>query len=244
MKSLFKFVCALCALVVAQSVAQSAFADTLVWRGPTHTITIGVSETDIAHVEFPEEITNITVENSDYVDILVVEGYSNRAFRMRSMLPKMATRMFLTGASGATYIVVVTTDVPYRAFLEVVDGRHMDEEREKISRKFNVTDMVRAMAEDKELPGVMRETYVIPNWFQGAGLNFELSEVWQSPKFTGLVVHVQNEYNMPNEVNIPAISIPKTSEWGVLRKAAMENMRLAEKGKPNDRGVMLLVFER
>lgn len=219
-------------------------ADTLVWRGPTHTVTLGLTENDIAHVEFPEEITNITVENSEYVDILVVEGYGNRAFRMRSMLPKMATRMFLTGASGTTYIAVATTDVPYRSFLEIVDGRRIEEERIRISEKFGVTDMIRAMAEDKDLPGVARETYVIPNWFNGSGLNFELSEVWQSPKFTGLVVHVQNQYNMANEVNLPAINIPKTSEWGVLRKAAMENMRLSAKGKPNDRGIMFLVFER
>lgn len=240
MKLMVKIVLAVCVLALS----NAAMADTMVWRGPTHTMTIGLTETDISHIEFPEEITNITVENSDYVDILVVEGYGNRAFRVRSMLPKMATRMFLTGASGTTYIVVATTDVPYRAFLEIVDGRRIEEERIQISKQFGITDMVRAMAEDKELPGVMRETYVIPNWFKGAGLNFELSEVWQSPKFTGLVVHVQNQYNMANEVNLPAINIPKTSEWGVLRKAAMENMRLSAKGKPNDRGIMFLVFER
>ena len=221
-----------------------ALADTLVWNGPTHTITLGVNESDIAHIEFPEEIVNITVENSDYVDILVVQGYGNRAFRMRSLLPKMATRMFLTGASGNTYIAVATTDVPYRAFVEVVDGRELENKRIEIAKKFGISDFIRAMAEDSEIPGVLRETYVVPNWFKGAGLNFELSEVWQSPKYTGLVVHVQNEYTTLNEVNLPAISLPKTSEWGVLRQAAMENMRLAPKGKPNDKGVLFLIFER
>ena len=54
----------------------------------------------------------------------------------------------------------------------------------------------------------------------------------------------KNEYPMPNEVNLPAISIPKTGEWGVLRRAAMENMRLAAKGKPHDTGVMFLIFAR
>ena len=231
-------------IIIAVISVSTAFADTLVWRGPTHTVTLGLSENDISHIEFPEEITNITIENSDYVDVLVVEGYGNRAFRMRSQLPKMATRMFLTGASGTTYIVVATTDVPYRAFVEIVDGRRVDEERRQISKQFGVNDMIRAMAADEELPGVMRETYVIPNWFKGAGVTFELSEIWQSPKHTGLVVHVVNNYSQPNEVNLPSITIPKTGEWGVLRKAAMENMRLAPKGKPNDRGVLFLVFER
>ncbi|MEC8467143.1 MAG: hypothetical protein VXY83_02195 [Pseudomonadota bacterium] len=232
------------AFLVLTMVASHALADTVIWRGPTHTLTLGLNEDDISHVEFPEEIVNITLENSDYVDILVVEGYGNKAFRMRSLLPKMATRMFMTGASGATYIVVLTTDVPYRQFVQIVDGQKIDSKKRQIASQFGVNDMLRAMAEDRDIPGVVRETYVVPNWFTGAGLTFELSEVWQSPKFTGLVVHVQNEYPTANEVNIPAISIPKTGEWGVLRKAAMENMRLAGKGQPSDQGVMFLLFER
>ncbi|MFT7144303.1 MAG: hypothetical protein ACI9TY_000399 [Alphaproteobacteria bacterium] len=230
--------------VLFSLVTGLAVADTMVWRGPTHTMTIGLNEDDISHVEFPEEIVNITVENSDYLDVLVVDGYGNKAFRMRSLLPKMATRMFLTGASGATYIVVATTDVPYRAFLEIVDGQKLDATRKQIAKGFGINDIVRAMAEDRDVPGVIRETYVVPNWFTGAGLTFELSEVWQSPKYTGLVVHVQNEYPQANEVNIPAISIPKTGEWGVLRRAAMENMRLASKGTQGDQGVLFLIFER
>jgi len=228
-------------LAIAMGTAR---ADTMIWRGPTHTMTIGLNEDDISHIEFPEEIVNITVENTDYLDILVVDGYGNRAFRMRSLLPKMATRMFLTGASGSTYIVVATTDVPYRAFLKIVDGQKLDAVKRSVAKAFGINDILRAMAEDRDVPGVVRETYVVPNWFTGAGLTFELSEVWQSPKYTGLVVHVQNEYPRTNEVNIPAISIPKTGEWGVLRRAAMENMRLAGKGKPSDQGVLFLIFER
>jgi hypothetical protein len=231
-------------LGLAIFVANGAIADTMVWQGPTHTMTVGLNEDDISHIEFPEEISNITVENSDYIDILVVQGYSNRAFRMRSLKPKMATRMFLTGASGSTYIMVATTDVPYRSFVEVVDGRALENKRRNIAKQFGPSDFVRAMAEDAEIPGVIRETYVVPNWFQGSGFTFELSEVWQSPKLTGLTVHVQNDYKSVNEVNLPAISIPKTSEWGILRQASMENMRLEPKGKPNDKGVLFLIFER
>ena len=220
------------------------YADTQVWQGPTDTLTIGLSEADISHVEFPEPIINVTVENQDYVDVLVVEGYGNRAFRMRSMLPKMATRMFLTGESGTTYIAVLTTDVPYRAFMQIVDGKKMDDIARSVSKKFTETDFIRAMSLDTDIPGVLRETYVIPNWFQGAGLVFELSEVWQSPLMTGLVVHVRNQHNMPNEVNVPAVTIPVTDEWGELRHAAMENMRLAPKGQQNDQGILYLVFKR
>lgn len=225
-------------------ISFAASADVVKWYGPTQTMTIGLSDTDISHVEFPEEITNITIENSDYVDVLVVEGYANRAFRMRSLLPKMATRAFLTGASGNTYIVILTTDVPYRSFVRVEDGNRLNEISSKISKQFNMTDLLRAMAEDTELTGVTRETHVIPNWFKGAGLSFELSEVWQTATLTGLVVHVKNEYTVPNEVNLPAVSLPKTSEWGTLRKAAMENMRLAARGKANDTGILYLMFAR
>ncbi len=220
------------------------WGETMVWRGPTHTMTIGLSESDISHVEFPEPIINVTVENQDYVDILVVEGYQNRAFRMRSLLPKMATRMFLTGESGTTYISVLTTDVPYRAFLQVVDGKRIDDVARKAAENFTDMDMVRAMSLDKDIPGVLRETYVIPTWFEGAGLVFDLAEVWQSSLLTGLVVHVRNEYNTPNEINLPAINVPMTDEWGELRYGSMENMRLAAKGRPNDRGVLYLVFTR
>ncbi|MDE0724769.1 MAG: hypothetical protein OSB62_08760 [Alphaproteobacteria bacterium] len=222
----------------------SSFADVIKWYGPTQTMTLGLSDVDISHVEFPEEITNITIENSDYVDVLVVEGYANRAFRMRSLLPKMATRAFLTGGSGNTYIVILTTDVPYRSFVRIEDGNRLNEISRKVSKKFNTTDLLRAMSEDSELPGVTRETHVIPNWFKGAGLSFELSEVWQTATLTGLVVHVKNDYPVPNEVNLPAISLPKTSEWGTLRKAAMENMRLSAKGKANDTGILYLMFAR
>lgn len=228
----------------AMLASVSAFADTLVWRGPTHTLTLGLNQDDISHVEFPTEIVNVSLENSDYVDVLFVEGYGGRAFRMRSLLPKMATRMFLTNTKGETYIVVLTTDVPYRSFVKIEDGRKVDAARQRIASKFGMNDLIRAMAEDMDIPGVVRETYVIPNWFKGAGLNFELSEVWQTPKLTGLVVHVQNEAPRANEVNLPAINIPKTSEWGILRRASMENMRLAAKGRPNDKGVMFLVFAR
>lgn len=224
--------------------ATSVFADVVPWKGPANAVTLGLSEIDIAHVEFPEEIINVTVEDPDYVDILVVEGYGNKAFRMRSLLPKMATRLFMTGRSQNTYIVVVTTDVPYRAFVQVVDATKVDTVAEAIAKKFDANDLLRAMAQEKELPGVMRETYIIPQWFKGAGLNFELTEIWQSPKLTGLVVQVANEFYQPNEVNLPAVTIPRTDEWGVLRKAAMENLRMAPKGRPGDKGVLFLVFER
>lgn len=226
------------------SFLPSAMAETIAWRGPSHTITLGLSEIDIAHVEFPEEIINVTVEDPEYVDILVVEGYSNRAFRMRALAPRMATRLFLTGRSQKTYIVVVSTDVPYNAYVQITDGTGLEDQKAAIARKFNDIDMLRAMATESELPGVMRETYVIPNWFEGAGLNFELTEIWQSPKFTGLVAHVTNETAAANEVNLPAINLPRTDEWGVLRRASMENLRLAPKGKPGDKGVAYLLFQR
>jgi len=232
---------AVCLTLGAATMAQ---ADTVQWKGPTHTLTLGLSEEDISHIEFPEDIINITVENPEYVDILVVEGYGNRAFRMRSLLPKMATRIFFTGASSKTYIVVVTTDVPYRSFIQIVDGTRLDTIGQALSKKFGANELIRAMAMDKDVPGVLRETHVIPNWFSGAGLSFELSEIWQTPLMTGLVVHVQNQFPTANEVNMPAIAIPKTSEWGVLRSAAMENMRLAARGMPNDKGVLFLVFSR
>jgi hypothetical protein len=234
----------LCVSVLVLFASVSAVADTLVWRGPTHTVTIGLSEDDIAHIEFPEEIINVTIENQDYVDILVVEGYANRAFRMRSMLPKMATRTFFTGASGKTYIAVLTTDVPYRAFLQIVDAAELDDVARKVAQQFGPHDLIRAMAMEQDIPGILRETHVIPDWFRGAGLSFDLSEVWQSATLTGLVVNVRNALNGPNEVNLPAITIPKTDEWGVLRQASMENMRLAPTGKQGDQGVLYLVFER
>jgi hypothetical protein len=220
------------------------WADSLIWRGPTKPITIGLSQDDISHVEFPEPITNVTLENPDYVDALVVEGYNNRAFRMRSLLPKMATRMFLTGASGNTYIVILTTDIPYRSYMQVVNGLEIDEIARKASADFGPTDLVRAMALDAEVPGISRETYVVPNWFRGSSMSFDLAEVWQNAKLTGLVVHVRNEAPIPQEVNLPAVTIPKTSEWGQLRHASMENLRLNAMGQPNDKGILFLVFVR
>lgn len=231
-------------VAIAFLLPLAAFADTMVWRGPTQSLTIGLSQDDIAHIEMPEAITNVTLENQDYVDVLVVEGYNNRAFRMRSLLPKMATRMFLTGASGNTYIVVLTTDVSYRAFVQVVNGLEVDNVARKVSKKFGPTDMVRGMATNTDMPGVQRETYVIPNWFKGGGLTFDLSEVWQSPKLTGIVVNVRNDTPAANEVNLPAITLPRTDEWGTLRYASMENLRLAPSGRANDRGVMFLIFVR
>lgn len=226
------------------SLAQPAAAQEVAWRGPTETITIGLTPDDVSHIEFFEPITNITVEDPEYADILVVEGYGNRAFRMRARLPKMATRAFLTGQSGNTYVLVITTDAPYQTFLRIVDGTKVDEIGRNLTKDFTYTDLIRAMAADKDVAGVLREAYVIPNWFKGAGLTFELSEVWQTNQLTGVVVLVQNDKNQPNEVNVPAINIPRTDEWGVLRFASMENLRLAPKGQPNDRGVLFLVFQR
>jgi hypothetical protein len=231
-------------VVLTLSLAALAVADTMVWRGPTQTLTLGLSQDDIAHVEFPEAITNVTIENQDYVDVLVVEGYNNRAFRMRSLLPKMATRMFLTGASGNTYIVVATTDVPYRAFVQIANGLEMDNIKKNIAKKFGPSDLIRAMQSNTDIPGVTRETYVIPNWFRGAGVTFDLAEVWQSAQLTGLVVHAHNTTPAVNEVNLPAITIPKTDEWGVLRQASMENLRLAPEGKAGDQGTLFLIFKR
>lgn len=226
------------------SFVPTAEAEVIPWRGPTHTITIGLNEEDISHVEFPEPITSVTIENPDYVDVLVVADRNNRAFRMRALLPKMATRMFLTGQSGQTYVAVLTTDVPYSTFVEVVDASQADDVAAAVSREFGPRDLIRAMATDRDLPGVLRETHLIPEWFRGGGLVFELSEIWQTPKFTGLLVHVENTRSQPNEVNIPALTIPRTNEWGVLRHAAMENMRLEPRGKVNDKGMLFLIFKR
>lgn len=225
-------------------VAAPVWADTIPWRGPEHTLTIGLSDIDVAHLEMPESVANISVEDPDYVDILVVKGSGNRAFRMRSMLPKMATRVFMTGVSGKTYIVILTTDIPYRAFMQVVDSTAIEDIARRAAEKFDMNDMIRAMVLDQDIPGVVRETHVIPDWFKGPGVTFELTEIWQSSLLTGLVVHAQNIYPAENEVNLPAITIPKTSEWGVLRKASMENMRLAPRGQPNDEGLLYLIFSR
>jgi hypothetical protein len=240
-----KFVTSTVFLVFTMCVlALTSHADVVVWQGPTNTMTIGLSDTDVAHIEFPEEIINVTVENPDYVDILLVDGYGNRAFRMRSLLPQMATRTFFTGASGNTYIAVLTTDVPYRSFVQITDGTQVEEIARSITKNFDATDLIRAMAKETDVPGVLRETYLIPNWFNGAGLTFELTEVWQSPQLTGLVVNVKNLAAGENEVNLAAIAIPETDEWGILRQAAMENMRLAPTGRPGDQGLLFLVFGR
>jgi hypothetical protein len=238
---MFKYFLALLLLVTLGGYAQ---ADTIVWRGPTKPVTLGLSQDDISHIEFPEPITNVTLENPDYVDALVVEGYNNRAFRMRSLLPKMATRMFLTGASGNTYIAILTTDIPYRSYIQIVNGLEIDDIKRKAASGFTPMDLVRAMALDVEVPGITRETYVVPNWFRGNNMSFDLAEVWQNAKLTGLVVHVRNEAPTPQEVNLPAVTIPKTTEWGQLRHASMENLRLNGAGQPNDKGVLFLIFVR
>ncbi|PIZ30675.1 MAG: hypothetical protein COY40_04160 [Alphaproteobacteria bacterium CG_4_10_14_0_8_um_filter_53_9] len=232
------------ALLLSIVLMTSALAESVTWRGPTDTLTLGLSQDDISHIEFPEPITNVTLENPDYVDVLVVQGYNNRAFRVRSLLPKMATRAFLTGQSGNTYIAVFTTDIPYRAFVQVVNGLELDDIKKAVAKQFGPKEMVRAMSQDADIPGVLRETYVVPNWFKGGGLTFDLTEVWQSSTLTGLVVNVRNDSPVAAEVNLPAIAVPQTQEWGQLRYAAMENLRLAPSGKANSKGMLFLIFIR
>jgi hypothetical protein len=231
-------------LALTFMVTGAVWADSIVWRGPTKPITIGLSQDDVSHIEFPEPINYVTQENPDYQSITMLAGYNNRAFAMRSNLPKMATRAFFTGANGNTYIVILTTDVPYRTYVQIVNGLEIDDIKRKASATFGAMDLVRAMALDVDVPGITRETYVVPNWFRGNTTSFDLAEVWQNSKLTGLVVHVRNEAPTPQEVNLPAITIPKTSEWGQLRHASMENLRLNASGQPNDKGVLFLVFAR
>ena len=236
-----KLLSVLAVLALSLSVAN---AKNIKWSGDTDVLSIGLNTTDVSQVTMPEPIINITVEDPDYVDVLVVQGYGNKTFRMKSNYERMATRMFLTGKSGNTYVVIVSTDTPYYAIVKIVDGTKIDKIGRAISQKLDENALIRAMALDKEIPGINRETHVIPNWFTGSGLSFELSEIWQTPLLTGLVVHVQNIEPKVNEVNIPAIYIPKTDEWGELRKASMENLRLEPYGKPNDKGLLFLVFTR
>lgn len=224
--------------------AVPAFADTIVWRSPTKPLTIGLSTTDYTQLMFPEPIAHVVVEDPSYIDGKPLDGYNGRAIMFQSLLPKMATRAFFTGQSGNTYILILTTDVPYRTYIEIVDGVAMKQMKESIASKMGPLDLVRSMAQDQDVAGITRETYVIPNWFRGNGMTFDLSEIWQSPTMTGLVVHVRNENEQPNEVNLPAIVIPKTTEWGNLRFASMENLRLAPAGQPNDKGVLFLIFLR
>jgi hypothetical protein len=231
----------LAVFVFAISAAQ---AKNLKWEGDEDVLSIGVNMTDVSQVTFPEAIINITVEDPDYVDVLVVQGYGNKTFRMKSNYDNMATRMFLTGTSGNTYVAIVSTGVSYYAIVKIVDGTKINEIGQAISSKLDENALIRAMALDKDIPGINRETHVIPNWFTGSGLEFELSEIWQTPLLTGLVVHAQNTLNKVNDVNIPAIYIPKTDEWGELRKASMENLKLEPYGKPGDKGLLFLVFTR
>lgn len=231
-------------IAVMLAATVTVWADTLVWRSPTKPLTIGLSTTDYTQIMFPEAIAHVVVEDPSYIDGKPLDGYSGRAIMFQSLLPKMATRAFFTGQSGNTYVVILTTDVPYRTYVEIVDGVAMKQMKESVSGKMGPIDLVRSMAQDADVPGVTRETYVIPNWFRGNGMTFDLSEIWQSPTLTGLVVHVRNENPQPNEVNLPAIVIPKTTEWGNLRFASMENLRLAPAGQPNDKGVLFLIFLR
>lgn len=230
--------------ILAVAAALPAWADTIVWRSPTKPLTIGLSTTDYTQIMFPEPIAHVVVEDPSYIDGKPLDGYSGRAIMFQALLPKMATRAFFTGQSGNTYVVILTTDVPYRTYIEIVDGVAMKQMRESVASKMGPLDVVRAMAQDADVPGITRETYVIPNWFRGNGMTFDLSEIWQSPTVTGLVVHVRNENPQPNEVNLPAVVIPKTTEWGNLRFASMENLRLAPAGQPNDKGVLFLLFIR
>lgn len=234
----------LSALVVFMFVATVAQAKTLKWEGDENVLSLGVNTTDVSQVTFPEPIINITVEDPDYLDVLVVQGYANKTFRMKSNYDNMATRMFLTGKSGNTYVAVISTGISYHAIVKIVDGTKINEIGQAISSKLDENALIRAMSLDKDIPGINRETHVVPNWFTGTGLEFELSEIWQTPLLTGLVVHVQNTYTKINEVNIPAIYIPKTDEWGELRKASMENLKLEPYGKPGDKGLLFLVFTR
>lgn len=231
-------------VVVFMLMLTVANAKSIKWEGDEDVLSVGLNMTDVSQVTFPEAIINITVEDPDYVDVLVVQGYGNKTFRMKSNYDNMATRMFLTGKSGNTYVMIASTGTPYYAIVKVVDGTKIDAIGRAISEKLDENALIRAMALDKDIPGVNRETHVIPNWFNGSGLSFELSEIWQTPLLTGLVVHVQNIETKVNEVNVPAIYIPKTDEWGELRKASMENLKLEPYGKPNDKGLLFLVFTR
>jgi|GEM_PF-1247862 len=232
------------AVLMAVAVHVAAFADTLVWNGPTKPLVVGLSTTDYTQVMFPEPIKYATPEDPSYFDGKPLAGYNNRAFMFQSLLPKMATRVFFTGQSGNTYVIILTTDVPYRTYVEIVDGLKQQQVKRAVSGKMTPHDLIRAMDADEDVPGISRETYIIPNWFRGNNMAFDLSEIWQTPTMTGLVVHVRNETPQPQEVNLPAIVIPKTSEWGTLRYAAMENLRLAPQGRPNDKGILFLVFLR
>tara|TARA_Y100001960_G_scaffold284278_1_gene319939 strand:- start:2579 stop:3298 length:720 start_codon:yes stop_codon:yes gene_type:complete len=234
----------LSAIFVFMLMITVAQAKSIKWEGDEDVLSIGLNMTDVSQVTFPEPIINITVEDPDYVDVLVVQGYGNKTFRMKSNYDNMATRMFLTGKSGNTYVVIVTTGVPYYAIVKIVDGTKINTIAKAIAKKLDENALIRAMALDKDVPGINRETHVIPNWFTGSNITFELSEIWQTPLLTGLVVHVQNNSSVVNEVNVPAISIPKTDEWGELRKASMENLRLEPYGKPGDKGLLFLVFTR
>jgi hypothetical protein len=224
--------------------ASVGLADTLTWRGPTKPLTIGLSTTDYTQIMFPEPIAHVVVEDPSYIDGKPLDGYNGRAIMFQSLLPKMATRGFFTGQSGNTYIVILTTDIPYRTYIEILDGISQDAVKRNVAQRFGPHDLIRAMVQDDDVPGATRETYVIPNWFRGSGMTFDLSEIWQTPTMTGLVVHVRNENPQPSEVNLPAIVIPKTAEWGSLRFASMENLRLAPAGSPNDKGILFLVFLR
>ena len=222
----------------------SVQAKNLKWEGDEDVLSIGVNTTDISQVTFPEPIINVTVEDPDYIDVLVVQGYGNKVFRMKSNYEKMATRMFMVGKSGQTYVVIISTDLEYSAIVKIVDGTKIDEIGKAISKKLDANDLIRAMALDKDIPGINREVHVIPNWFKGSGLSFELSEIWQTPLLTGLVVHVKNNLARNNDVNLPSLYIPKTDEWGELRKASMENLKLSPKGTVGDKGLLFLVFTR
>lgn len=231
-------------LTVFALAAGAAAADTLTWRGPTKPLTVGLSTTDYTQLMFPEHIAHVVVEDPSYIDGKPLDGYNGRAIMFQSLLPKMATRAFFTGDSGNTYIIILTTDVPYRTYVEILDGLEQDAVKRNVAQRFGPHDLIRAMVNDDDVPGATRETYVIPNWFRGSGMTFDLSEIWQTPTMTGLVVHVRNENPQASEVNLPAIVIPKTAEWGSLRFAAMENLRLAPAGSANDKGILFLVFLR
>ncbi|MCP4355347.1 MAG: hypothetical protein GY793_06875 [Proteobacteria bacterium] len=224
--------------------AFSAQAKSLNWEGDEDVLSIGVNTTDISQVTFPEPIINVTVEDPDYLDILIVKGYGNKVFRMKSNYDKMATRLFMIGKSGNTYVVIISTDLSYSAIVKIVNGTRIDKIGRAISKKLDANDLIRAMALDKDIPGINREVHVIPNWFKGSGISFELSEIWQTPLLTGLVVHVKNDLTRETDVNLPSLYIPKTDEWGELRKASMENLKLAPRGKAGDKGLLFLVFTR
>lgn len=162
---------------------------------------------DPTQVTFPRPVQHVVQKAKD----LSID-WSDSVLYVKALVPKVSERLFVMDSGGGTYILAVETAASAQeattALVLTRIGDNLDQS-ERLAESGGATELLRQMIRHQPLAGYRVLDGGGTIFYEGDGfVRLRLLAVYRSTRFTGCIIGVENESDIPVQFGTETIRLP------------------------------------